>query len=115
MKNQEERALVFYGDKEAGELVKSQRGFEFAYKPDYLREADSMPISLALPLTDRKYESPVLFPFFVGLLPEGWLLKLICAETKIDKNDMFRLLLYTGKDPVGAVSVRPLGQVRHGP
>lgn len=113
MENQEERAIVFYGSKEAGELVKNPGGYEFTYKPDYLRDPDSMPISLAMPLIENKYVSPTLFPFFDGLLPEGWLLELTCTSAKIDKNDKFHLLLHTGKDPVGAVSVRPIAQERH--
>lgn len=113
MENQEERATVFYGDREAGELIKKPGGFEFAYKRDYLSDPNSMPISLAMPLTEDKYESNVLFPFFDGLLPEGWLLDLTCTAAKIDKNDKFHLLLYTGKDPVGAVSIRPVDKERH--
>ena len=109
----EERAIVFYRDKEAGELLKKADGYEFTYKPGYLSDPNSMPISLAMPLSQNKYESPVFFPFFDGLLPEGWLLELICSSAKIDKNDKFHLLLYTGKDPVGAVSIRPVEKKRH--
>ena len=61
-----------------------------------------------MPLRAEKYDSKELFPFFDGLLPEGWLLDLDCAAAKIDKNDKFRLLLHTGRDPVGAVSVQPI-------
>jgi len=107
MESQEEHALVFYGDKEAGELIKKPAGFEFSYNPEYLRNPDAMPISLAMPLTETPYESPALFPFFDGMLPEGWLLELTCTSAKIDKGDKFRLLLYTGKDPTGAISIRP--------
>lgn len=114
MDKPEERATVYYGDKEAGELTKTPAGFEFTYKSDYLRDPDSMPISLAMPLTETKYESPTLFPFFDGLLPEGWLLELTCTSAKIDKNDKFHLLLHTGKDPVGAVSIRPADKESHG-
>ncbi len=114
METPEERALIFYGDKKAGELVKKPGGYEFAYKPDYLRDPDAMPISLAMPLTETKYESTALFPFFDGLLPEGWLLELTCTSAKIDKNDKFHLLLHTGKDPMGAISIRPIDQERHG-
>lgn len=114
MDKNEERAIVYYGDKEAGELTRKPSGFEFAYNREYLSDPDSMPISLAMPLTERKYESSVLFPFFDGLLPEGWLLDLTCTAAKIDKTDKFHLLLYTGKDPVGAVSVRPADQEHHG-
>lgn len=114
MENEEERATVFYGEKEAGELVKKPSGYEFAYKPDYLVDPNSMPISLAMPLTESKYESPILFPFFDGLLPEGWLLELTCSAAKIDKSDKFHLLMRTGKEPVGAVSVRSVEKERHG-
>jgi serine/threonine-protein kinase HipA len=114
MKTSEERALIFYGDKEAGELAKKPEGYEFAYNPTYLRDPDSMPISLAMPLTETKYESPTLFPFFDGLLPEGWLLELTCTSAKIDRNDKFRLLLHVGKDPMGAISIRPIDQEHHG-
>lgn len=114
MENQEERALVFYGDKEAGDLIKKPAGYEFVYKPEYLQDPDAMPISLAMPLTATKYESPMLFPFFDGMLPEGWLLELTCTSAKIDKNDKFHLLLHTGKDPIGAISVRPADKESHG-
>jgi len=114
MENQEERAIVFYGNKEAGKLVKKPSGYEFTYRLDYLRDPSSMPISLAMPLVQNTYTSPTLFPFFDGLLPEGWLLELTCTSAKIDKNDKFHLLLHTGKDPVGAVSVRPVSKEHHG-
>ncbi|MBI3287910.1 MAG: HipA N-terminal domain-containing protein [Elusimicrobia bacterium] len=114
MERKEERALVFYGDKEAGELIKKPAGYEFAYKPEYLRDPDAMPISLAMPLAETPYESPSLFPFFDGLLPEGWLLELTCSSAKIDKNDKFHLLLHTGKDPIGAISIRPADKESHG-
>lgn len=104
----EERAAVFYGPKKAGELIRKRDGFEFVYDRDYLSDPEAMPISLGLPLREEKYASKMLFPFFDGLLPEGWLLDLTCAVAKIDMNDRFRLLLYAGGDPIGAVSVRPL-------
>lgn len=97
---------VFFGAKRAGVLTKKSDGYEFAYDSGYLSDAAAAPISLSMPLRAEKYESKELFPFFDGLLPEGWLLDLDCAAAKIDKNDKFRLLLHTGQDPVGAVSVR---------
>lgn len=99
------RAEVYYGNTRAGELRKTDKGFEFAYDSAYLSAAEARPISMSIPLRAEKYESKALFPFFDGLLPEGWLLELICASAKIDKNDKFRLLLHTGQDPVGAVSI----------
>ena len=94
------RAEIFYGNKRAGELRKTDKGFEFAYYSTYLSDIDARPISLSMPVRAEKYGSKMLFPFFDGLLPEGWLLDLICASAKIDKNDKFQLLLHTGQDPV---------------
>ena len=51
--------------------------------------------------------SKTLFPFFEGLLPEGWLLELTTQTLEIDPDDKFELLLHTGSDTVGAVTVRP--------
>lgn len=101
------RASVFFGSKRAGLLTKTAGGYAFAYDGGYLADPDAAPISLSLPLRREAFESKALFPFFDGLLPEGWLLDLTCAAAKIDKEDKFALLLRTGRDPVGAVSVRP--------
>ncbi|MBI5210962.1 MAG: HipA N-terminal domain-containing protein [Elusimicrobia bacterium] len=108
------RAAVFYGTKRAGVLIGEGERFEFAYDSAYLADRDALPISLSMPLRVERYESRSLFPFFDGLLPEGWLLDIICATAKIDRADKFRLLLHTGQDPVGAVSVRPLDEAHGG-
>ena len=102
------RAMVFFGFKRAGLLTKMAGGYEFAYDDDYLADPAAAPVSLSLPLGAAPFKSKELFPFFEGLLPEGWMLDLTCAVAKIDKDDQFALLLHTGRDPVGAVSVRPV-------
>ena len=112
--DQPQSAIVFCKGKQAGLLAKKAGGYEFSYAAAYLSDPDAVPISLAIPLRPERYESRALFPFFDGLLPEGWLLDLTCAAAKIDKDDKFRLLLHTGQDPVGAVSVRPLEDEQHG-
>jgi serine/threonine-protein kinase HipA len=104
----EERAAVYCRGKRAGLLTKTERGYEFVYAIPYLADPEATPISLTMPMRAERYESGELFPFFDGLLPEGWLLDLTCRAAKIDKGDRFRLLLHTGRDPIGAVSVRPL-------
>lgn len=100
-----ENAAVYYGTRKAGTLRRKETGYEFIYDPDYLTDPKATPISLSMPLTRTKYESARFFPFFDGLLPEGWLLELTCSAARIDKKDKFNLLLHTGGDPVGAVSV----------
>jgi len=101
-------ALVYYRDKKAGLLKKTEDGYEFEYDLSYLNDVDAKPISLTIPLTQKKYFSERLFSFFENLLPEGFLLDMTVAKLKIDKNDKFNILLHVGKDTVGAVSIEPL-------
>lgn len=108
MERESFKAAVFYQGKKAGVLAKTGKGYEFTYDSAYLNEHGARAISLSLPLQPEKYESTRLFSFFDGLLPEGWLLELTSTVAKIDKEDKFRLLLHTGRDPIGAVSLKPL-------
>lgn len=109
-----EEANILYDAKIAGILNHSDSGYSFQYDPQYLSRPDAKPISLSLPLKAEKYTSQELFSFFEGLLPEGWLLELTCATAKIDPEDHFHLLLHTGGDPLGAVSIQPRVGNKHG-
>ena len=71
------RAEVYYKNSLAGILAETDAGYEFCYIKDYLVSKNAEPVSLTLPLTDKPYHSNVLFPFFDGLIPEGWLLDVI--------------------------------------
>jgi len=101
-------AQIFYQNQKAGILKQTDQGYEFAYDLDYLKSSKSLPISLTLPLQSEKYKSKELFPFFLGLLPEGWLLGMTTRTLNLSPLDKFNLLLHTGGNTVGAVSVRPL-------
>ena len=59
-------ALIEYKGKPAGVLKETDEGYEFLYDKEYLSDADAKPVSLSLPLTEKPYKSPVLFPFFDG-------------------------------------------------
>ena len=52
------------------------------------------------------YESNILFPFFDGIIPEGWLLEIAHRKWKVDINDRMGLLLSVCEDTIGAVSVK---------
>jgi serine/threonine-protein kinase HipA len=60
-----------------------------------------------MPLHTEPYKSNVLFPFFDGLIPEGWLLDIAVDFWKIKPNDRFQLLVATCRDAIGAVTVEP--------
>jgi HipA-like protein len=98
---------VFYGDTLAGHIEGQDNGcYGFVYQPDYLARPDARPVSLTLPLRREEFHSPVLFPFFSGLLAEGNLKDLQCRLHRIDPNDDFtRLLKTTRRDVIGAVTV----------
>jgi hypothetical protein len=67
------QARVFLNKVFAGILTEDDLGYEFRYDSDFLKSDDPVAVSLTLPLTDKPYRDNVLFPFFDGLIPEGWL------------------------------------------
>lgn len=89
----------------AGILTEDENGFTFQYDESYWSNAENPPISLTLPLREAAYTDKVLFPFFDGLIPEGWLLDIAQQTWKIDGRDRMSLLLACCKDCIGSVSV----------
>lgn len=101
------KAKVFYGDVFAGLIAETDEGYEFYYDDTYLQATSAKPVSLTLPLTNKPYKSKVLFAFFDGLIPEGWLLDLAVEHWKVRSDDRFELLLLACRDTIGAVTVFP--------
>lgn len=99
---------MYVGTNLAGVLSEDDYGYEFRYLPDYLSSGNAEAVSLTLPLTDKPYRGNVLFPFFDGLIPEGWLLDIAEQSWKISARDRFSLLLACCKDCIGNVSVVPI-------
>ena len=102
------RARIFLNNALAGILTEDDLGYEFRYDADYLNSDDAVAVSLTLPLTDKPYRDKVLFPFFDGLIPEGWPLDIAEQSWKISIRDRFSLLLACCKDCIGDVSVIPM-------
>ena len=98
------RAEVYFRDRLAGFLTDFENHFEFQYTNDFL--VNGFPISVTLPLQKEAFVSKTLFPFFDGLIVEGWLLKTVEDNWKINPNDRMSLLLLVGEDTIGAVSVK---------
>ncbi|EJX04662.1 HipA [gut metagenome] len=99
------KGKVYLHDCYAGLLTEDENGFTFVYDPIFLQSDRAEAISLTLPLTDKPYHATVLFPFFDGLIPEGWLLNIAENSWKINQRDRMSLLLACCKDCIGAVSV----------
>lgn len=104
------KALVDIKGVLAGILTEDENGYTFRYDADFLSSGVAEPVSLTLPLTDKPYHSNVLFPFFDGLIPEGWLLDIAEKNWKIDGRDRMSLLLACCRDCIGAVGVVPIDE-----
>lgn len=92
-----------------GVVEETEAGTRFRYDAGYVANPSEGPISLTMPVTDAPYDSPrVLHPFFMNLLPEGWLLEISTKALKISADDAFGLLAATCADTIGAVEIVPL-------
>ena len=104
------KAAVHVHGQLAGHLTQDEQGYTFAYTSDYLLNAAAEPVSLTLPQRAAPYVERVLFPFFDGLIPEGWLLEVAEQNWKLNARDRMGLLLACCRDCIGAVSIYPLEQ-----
>lgn len=99
---------VFYKDELAGVVTETDDGeYTFEYDKHYIQKYPGQFISFLMPVSDKIYREKRLFPFFEGLIPEGWLLEIASQSWKINKNDRMGLLLACCRDCIGAVSVVP--------
>jgi serine/threonine-protein kinase HipA len=99
------KAEVYLYDKLAGILTEDDDGYTFQYNDPYIHSGDAEAISLTLPLSTKTYKDKVLFPFFDGLIPEGWILNIAEKSWKINQRDRMSLLLACCRDCIGAVSI----------
>ena len=103
-----QKAEIKFDDRTAGWLTLDENGYHFWYDQAYLTSERPIAVSLTLPLQEPPYISPVLFSFFDGLIPEGWLLDIAETNWKLNKRDRMGLLMTCCKDCIGAVSVHPM-------
>ncbi len=89
----------------AGILTEDEEGYHFMYTSEYLMTGNAVPVSLTLPLQEEAFHSEFLFPFFDGLIPEGWLLDIAQKNWKLNPRDRMGVLLATCRDCIGNISV----------
>jgi serine/threonine-protein kinase HipA len=110
MLNDMRKAEVRMQQQTAGWLTQDEMGYHFVYEKTYLEGFHPMAISLTMPLREESFDSLILFPFFDGLIPEGWLLDLAEKNWKLDPRDRMGLLMACCKDCIGAVSIVPINE-----
>ncbi len=99
------KAKVYLHKELAGYLTENENGYTFLYDKSYLIKSTAKPVSLTLPLRDMPHVSRTMFPFFDGLIPEGWLLEIAEKNWKLNARDRMGLLLACCRDCIGAVSI----------
>ncbi|MBP6619331.1 MAG: HipA N-terminal domain-containing protein [Leadbetterella sp.] len=103
------KAAVYYKEFLAGILTETDDGdYTFEYDEKYAMEHPKESITLTMPVRIKRYTDKRLFPFFEGLIPEGWLLDIASKNWKINPNDRMGLLLACCQNCIGAVSVQPI-------
>ncbi len=105
------QGIVKYNNKPAGVLTEQDNGeYLFVYNDEYIQRHPHQFITFQMPVSKQAYRSKRLFPFFDGLIPEGWLLNIAAESWKINKNDRMGLLLACCQNTIGAVSVHPINE-----
>ena len=99
------KAEIYLNQQMAGVLIEDENGFTFTYSSVYISTDNPQPISLSIPVCSTPYRETILFPFFDGLIPEGWLLEVAEQNWKINSRDRMSLLLACCKDCIGNISV----------
>jgi len=108
------QAIIKYNNMPAGILKELDSGeYEFEYDAQYIQNHPDLFITFKMQVRREPYISNRLFPFFDGLIPEGWLLTIAAESWKINKNDRMGLLLACCQNTIGAVSVHPVTDNQH--
>jgi serine/threonine-protein kinase HipA len=103
------KAAIYYKEFLAGILTETDEGeYTFQYEERYVQDHPKECLSLTMPVSFKMYSEKRLFPFFEGLIPEGWLLDIASKSWKINPNDRMGLLLACCQNCIGAVSVQPI-------
>lgn len=100
------KGKVYYKELFAGIIAETDDGdYIFQYDVDYVKEHPKEFLTFTMPVVEQPYKNTRLFPFFDGLIPEGWLLNIASKSWKINVNDRMGLLLACCQNCIGAVSV----------
>jgi serine/threonine-protein kinase HipA len=103
------QARVYYKETLSGILTETDDGdYQFQYDATYIEKHPDQFITFTMPVRKEVYIEKRLFPFFEGLIPEGWLLDIASKNWKIKQSDRMGLLLACCQDCIGAVSIIPI-------
>ena len=87
-----------------GTLTLIEGRLNFRYTADWLSRPNAVALSVSLPLQVQPFDDHAARPFFAGLLPEGWMRRLIAQRLQISGQNDFALLERIGGECAGAVT-----------
>jgi serine/threonine-protein kinase HipA len=104
------QGIVYKKNIAAGIVWEDENGYSFQYNAAYLQNKQYDAVSKTLPLRAEVFTSQTMWPFFDGLIPEGWLLEIAIENWKLDRRDRMTLLLTLCQDCIGDVSIKKQNQ-----
>ncbi len=95
------KLYVYFENQKVGTLIKNEDlVYSFSYEESWRNSKAGFPLSLAMPLSQNKFQNKITLSFFENLLPEGELRKTIENDHQI--NGTFEFLENFGQDCAGA-------------
>lgn len=103
---------ILLNGRHLGALTRATDGaIEFRYARDWLDWPHAMPVSLSLPLSDRRYAGGSVSAVFDNLLPDNdEIRKRVAERVGAEGYDSYSLLSSIGRDCVGALQFLPEDQ-----
>lgn len=87
---------------------------DFRYAESWVASG-KRPVSLSLPVAQKKQETAASTAFFENLLPEDEPYRELCAQARLDQRDIYGFLERYGKECAGALMILPAWEVGEEP
>ena len=101
---------IWWDGRLVGQLTQNQHGeLGFAYAPEWLNDAEALPLSASLPKRADPFSRRECRPFFGGLLPEESQRDAAAQALGVSRANDFALLDRLGGDVAGALQLLPPG------
>lgn len=102
---------VWWDGRLVGQLTQNHHGeLGFAYAPEWLTDAEALPLSASLPKQAEPFTRRECRPFFGGLLPEESQRDAAAQALGVSRANDFALLDRLGGDVAGALQLLPPGE-----
>jgi len=98
---------IHYEGRRVATISADGQATHLAYDDSWLASADRFPVSLAMPIRPEPYDSALVLPWLMNLLPEGEPLRAMTRALGAAPEDALGLIAQTGSDLAGALSMAP--------